>query len=125
VWFFFFFKQKKEQQVAPACVDEDLWDSCSYGTVVDGPPVPRRPPELPGRMSVPGKLCGLQPAAAHSVILSLQKCSFKTTFLTPSILRHTHVALFTDLGPAVASLISSGPGPRTSSPSTAVDGVVS
>ncbi|XP_075269159.1 transport and Golgi organization protein 1 homolog isoform X3 [Opisthocomus hoazin] len=49
--------------------------------VVDGPPVPRRPPELPGRMSVP------------------------------------------DLGPAVASLISSGPGPRTSSPSTAVDGV--
>ncbi|XP_064914613.1 transport and Golgi organization protein 1 homolog isoform X3 [Columba livia] len=47
--------------------------------VVDGPPVPRRPPELPGRMSVP------------------------------------------DLGPAVASLISSGP--RTSSPSTALDGV--
>ncbi|XP_050749272.1 transport and Golgi organization protein 1 homolog [Gymnogyps californianus] len=50
-----------------------------FGTVVDGPPAPRRPPELPGRMSVP------------------------------------------DLGPAVASLISSGP--RTSSPSTAVDGV--
>ncbi|KAM6355587.1 transport and Golgi organization protein 1 homolog isoform 2-T2 [Podargus strigoides] len=50
-----------------------------FGTVVDGPPVPRRPPELPGRMSVP------------------------------------------DLGPAVASLISSGP--RTSSPSTAMDGV--
>ncbi|CAM9864032.1 unnamed protein product [Bubo scandiacus] len=50
-----------------------------FGTVVDGPPVPRRPPELPGRMSVP------------------------------------------DLGPAVASLISSGP--RTTSPSTAVDGV--
>ncbi|XP_065486911.1 transport and Golgi organization protein 1 homolog isoform X2 [Caloenas nicobarica] len=47
--------------------------------VVDGPPVPRRPPELPGRMSVP------------------------------------------DLGPALASLISSGP--RTSSPSTALDGV--
>ncbi|KAK4824719.1 hypothetical protein QYF61_018107 [Mycteria americana] len=49
-----------------------------FGTVVDGPPAPRRPPELPGRMSVP------------------------------------------DLGPAVASLISSGP--RTSSPSTAMDG---
>ncbi|KGL87422.1 Melanoma inhibitory activity protein 3, partial [Charadrius vociferus] len=52
-----------------------------FGTVVDGPPAPRRPPELPGRMSVP------------------------------------------DLGPAVASLISSGP--RTSSPSTAMDGVAS
>ncbi|KAM6405350.1 transport and Golgi organization protein 1 homolog isoform 2-T2 [Pluvialis apricaria] len=52
-----------------------------FGTVVDGPPVPRRPPELPGRMSVP------------------------------------------DLGPAVASLIGSGP--RTSSPSTAMDGVAS
>ncbi|XP_042645436.1 transport and Golgi organization protein 1 homolog isoform X2 [Tyto alba] len=49
-----------------------------FGTVVDGPPAPRRPPELPGRMSVP------------------------------------------DLGPAVASLISTVP--RTSSPSTAVDG---
>ncbi|XP_030356085.1 transport and Golgi organization protein 1 homolog isoform X2 [Strigops habroptila] len=50
-----------------------------FGTVVDGPPPPRRPPELAGRMSVP------------------------------------------DLGPAVASLISSGP--RTSSPSSAMDGV--
>ncbi|XP_040467602.1 transport and Golgi organization protein 1 homolog isoform X2 [Falco naumanni] len=50
-----------------------------FGSVVDGPPVPRRPPELPGRMSVP------------------------------------------DLGPAVASLISSRP--RTSSPSTGMDGV--
>ncbi|XP_053918908.1 transport and Golgi organization protein 1 homolog isoform X2 [Cuculus canorus] len=50
-----------------------------FGAVVDGPPAPRRPPELPGRMSVP------------------------------------------DLGPAVASLMSSGP--RTSSPSTAMDGV--
>ncbi|KAM6323419.1 transport and Golgi organization protein 1 homolog [Aegotheles albertisi] len=50
-----------------------------FGTVVDGPPPPRRPPELPGRMSVP------------------------------------------DLGSAVASLINSGP--RTSSPSTAMDGV--
>ncbi|KAF4803540.1 hypothetical protein TURU_015146 [Turdus rufiventris] len=49
------------------------------GTMVDGPPAPRRPPELPGRMSVP------------------------------------------DIGPAVASLISSEP--RTSSPSTAMDGV--
>ncbi|NXH14538.1 TGO1 protein, partial [Bucco capensis] len=50
-----------------------------FGTVIDGPPPPRRPPELPGRMSVP------------------------------------------DLGPAVASLIGSGP--RASSPSTAMDGV--
>ncbi|KAM6128254.1 transport and Golgi organization protein 1 homolog isoform 2-T2 [Pterocles gutturalis] len=50
-----------------------------FGAVVDGPPAPRRPPELPGRMSVP------------------------------------------DLGSAVASLINSGP--RTSSPSTAMDGV--
>ncbi|XP_051471448.1 transport and Golgi organization protein 1 homolog isoform X2 [Apus apus] len=50
-----------------------------FGAVVDGPPAPRRPPELPGRMSVP------------------------------------------DLGPAVVSLTNSGP--RTSSPSTAVDGV--
>ncbi|XP_033917177.1 transport and Golgi organization protein 1 homolog isoform X2 [Melopsittacus undulatus] len=50
-----------------------------FGTVVDGPPPPRRPPELAGRMSVP------------------------------------------DLGPAVASLISSGP--RTSSPSSAMDGL--
>nr|XP_030125027.3 transport and Golgi organization protein 1 homolog isoform X1 [Taeniopygia guttata] len=50
-----------------------------FGTMVDGPPAPRRPPELPGRMSVP------------------------------------------DIGPAVASLISSEP--RTSSPSTAIDGV--
>ncbi|XP_009865601.1 PREDICTED: melanoma inhibitory activity protein 3 [Apaloderma vittatum] len=50
-----------------------------FGTVVDGPPVPRGPPELPGRMSV------------------------------------------SDLRPAVASSISSRP--RTSSPSTAVDGV--
>ncbi|KAM9382129.1 transport and Golgi organization protein 1 homolog [Phaethornis superciliosus] len=45
--------------------------------VIDAPPAPRRPPELPSRMSVP------------------------------------------DLGPAVASLINSGP--RTSSPSTAVE----
>ncbi|XP_061331459.1 transport and Golgi organization protein 1 homolog isoform X1 [Pezoporus flaviventris] len=52
-----------------------------FGTVVDGPPAPRRPPELAGRMSVP------------------------------------------DLGPAVASLISSGP--RTSSPSSAMDGLQS
>uniref|UniRef100_A0A663M2G4 Transport and Golgi organization protein 1 homolog n=1 Tax=Athene cunicularia TaxID=194338 RepID=A0A663M2G4_ATHCN len=44
-------------------------------------------------------------------------------FLTPSMVRHMFVALFTDLGPAVASLISSGP--RTTSPSTAMDGVVS
>ncbi|NXO96748.1 TGO1 protein, partial [Certhia brachydactyla] len=50
-----------------------------FGTMVDGPPAPRRPPELPGRMSVP------------------------------------------DIGSAVASLISSEP--RTSSPSTAMDGV--
>ncbi|XP_053828749.1 transport and Golgi organization protein 1 homolog isoform X2 [Vidua macroura] len=50
-----------------------------FGTMVDGPPASRRPPELPGRMSVP------------------------------------------DIGPAVASLISSEP--RTSSPSTAIDGV--
>ncbi|XP_056344517.1 transport and Golgi organization protein 1 homolog isoform X2 [Oenanthe melanoleuca] len=50
-----------------------------FGTIVDGPPAPRRPPDLPGRMSVP------------------------------------------DIGPAVASLISSEP--RTSSPSTAMDGV--
>ncbi|KAM6083623.1 transport and Golgi organization protein 1 homolog isoform 2-T2 [Theristicus caerulescens] len=50
-----------------------------FGAAVDGPPAPRRPPELPGRMSVP------------------------------------------DLGPAVASLITSGP--RTSSPSTAMDGM--
>ncbi|XP_039915738.1 transport and Golgi organization protein 1 homolog isoform X2 [Hirundo rustica] len=50
-----------------------------FGTMLDGPPAPRRPPELPGRMSVP------------------------------------------DIGPAVASLISSEP--RTSSPSTAMDGV--
>ncbi|NXR52455.1 TGO1 protein, partial [Hippolais icterina] len=50
-----------------------------FGTMVDGPPAPRRPPELLGRMSVP------------------------------------------DIGPAVASLISSEP--RTSSPSTAMDGV--
>ncbi|XP_019405059.1 PREDICTED: melanoma inhibitory activity protein 3 isoform X2 [Crocodylus porosus] len=49
-----------------------------FGTMVDGPPAPRRPPELSGRMSAP------------------------------------------DLGPAVAALISSGP--RTSSPSTALDG---
>ncbi|XP_066034303.1 transport and Golgi organization protein 1 homolog isoform X1 [Chamaea fasciata] len=50
-----------------------------FGPMVDGPPAPRRPPELPGRMSVP------------------------------------------DIGPAAASLISSEP--RTSSPSTAMDGV--
>ncbi|XP_066172346.1 transport and Golgi organization protein 1 homolog isoform X3 [Sylvia atricapilla] len=50
-----------------------------FGPMVDGPPAPRRPPELPGRMSVP------------------------------------------DIGPAVVSLISSEP--RTSSPSTAMDGV--
>ncbi|KAM7027012.1 transport and Golgi organization protein 1 homolog isoform 1-T1 [Passerculus sandwichensis] len=50
-----------------------------FGTMVDGPPAPRRPPELPGRMSVP------------------------------------------DIGPAVASVISSEP--RTSSPSTAIDGM--
>ncbi|XP_015476549.1 transport and Golgi organization protein 1 homolog isoform X1 [Parus major] len=50
-----------------------------FGAMVDGPPAPRRPPELPGRMSVP------------------------------------------DIGPAVASLISSEP--RTSSPSTAMDGL--
>uniref|UniRef100_A0A8C0AXA1 Transport and Golgi organization protein 1 homolog n=1 Tax=Buteo japonicus TaxID=224669 RepID=A0A8C0AXA1_9AVES len=85
-----------------------------FGTVVDGPPVPRRPPELPGRMSVPGKLCGLQ---------LIHLCNLKTMFLIPSMVRHAFVALFTDLGPAVASLISSGP--RTSSPSTAMDGVVS
>ncbi|XP_058691219.1 transport and Golgi organization protein 1 homolog isoform X2 [Poecile atricapillus] len=52
-----------------------------FGAMVDGPPAPRRPPELPGRMSVP------------------------------------------DIGPAVASLISSEP--RTSSPSTAMDGLPS
>ncbi|XP_019372031.1 PREDICTED: melanoma inhibitory activity protein 3 isoform X2 [Gavialis gangeticus] len=50
-----------------------------FGTMVDGPPVPRRPPELSGRMSAP------------------------------------------DLSPAVAALINSGP--RTSSPSTGLDGV--
>ncbi|XP_041258342.1 transport and Golgi organization protein 1 homolog isoform X1 [Onychostruthus taczanowskii] len=50
-----------------------------FGTMVDGTPAPQRPPELPGRMSVP------------------------------------------DIGPAVASLISSEP--RTSSPSTGIDGV--
>ncbi|NWI98314.1 TGO1 protein, partial [Crypturellus undulatus] len=50
-----------------------------FGAVVDGPAVPRRPPELSGRMSVP------------------------------------------DLGPAVASLISTAP--RTSSPSAGMDGV--
>uniref|UniRef100_A0A8C4UW82 Transport and Golgi organization protein 1 homolog n=1 Tax=Falco tinnunculus TaxID=100819 RepID=A0A8C4UW82_FALTI len=91
-----------------------------FGSVVDGPPVPRRPPELPGRMSVPGRLCGLQPTAIYSVILSLQKWNVKPIFLTP---RHVFLALFTDLGPAVASLISSRP--RTSSPSTGMDGVVS
>lgn len=91
--------------------------------MVDGPPAPRRPPELPGRMSVPGELCGLQPTATYSAIFSLQKCNLKTTFLTPSTARRALVALFTDLGPAVASLISGGP--RTSSPSTAMDGVVS
>ncbi|XP_030091851.2 transport and Golgi organization protein 1 homolog isoform X1 [Serinus canaria] len=50
-----------------------------FGTMVDGPPAPRRPPELRERMSVP------------------------------------------DIGPAVASLISSEP--RTSSLSTTIDGV--
>uniref|UniRef100_A0A8C8E5M5 Transport and Golgi organization protein 1 homolog n=1 Tax=Otus sunia TaxID=257818 RepID=A0A8C8E5M5_9STRI len=94
-----------------------------FGTVVDGPPVPRRPPELPGRMSVPGKLCGLHPTATYSDVPSVQKCNLKPLFLTPSMVRHVFVAIFTDLGPAVASLISSGP--RTTSPSTAMDGVVS
>ncbi|XP_074846025.1 transport and Golgi organization protein 1 homolog isoform X2 [Carettochelys insculpta] len=51
-----------------------------FGAMVDGPPAPRRPPELSGRSSVP------------------------------------------DLGSAVAALINSGP--RTSSPSTAMDGMV-
>ncbi|XP_039561723.1 transport and Golgi organization protein 1 homolog isoform X2 [Passer montanus] len=50
-----------------------------FGAMVDGLPSPRRPPDLPGRMSVP------------------------------------------DIGPAVASLIRSEP--RTSSPSTGIDGV--
>lgn len=50
-------------------------------------------------------------------------CNLNPMFLTPGMVRHAFVALFTDLGPAVASLISSGP--RTSSPSTAMDGVVS
>ncbi|KYO43550.1 transport and Golgi organization protein 1 homolog isoform X2 [Alligator mississippiensis] len=50
-----------------------------FGSMVDGPPAPRRPPELSGRMSAP------------------------------------------DLGPAVAALMNSGP--RTSSPSAALDGV--
>lgn len=61
--------------------------------------------------------------ATVSAVLSLQKCNLKNMSLTPSMARHAFVALFTDLGPAVASLISSGP--RTSSPSTAMDGVVS
>ncbi|XP_064271854.1 transport and Golgi organization protein 1 homolog [Passer domesticus] len=50
-----------------------------FGAMVDGLPSPRRPPDLPGRMSVP------------------------------------------DIGPAMASLIRSEP--RTSSPSTGIDGV--
>lgn len=87
--------------------------------MVDGPPAPRRPPELPGRMSVPGKLCSLQ----LLITLSLQNGNFKRTFLTLHMVGHLPVALFLDIRPAVASLISSEP--RTSSPSTAMDGVVS
>uniref|UniRef100_A0A8D0GLR3 Uncharacterized protein n=1 Tax=Sphenodon punctatus TaxID=8508 RepID=A0A8D0GLR3_SPHPU len=51
-----------------------------FGAVVDGPPAPRRPSEMSGRMSVP------------------------------------------DLSPAVAALANSGP--RTSSPSAVMDGMV-
>lgn len=86
--------------------------------MVDGPPAPRRPPELPGRMSVPGKLCSLQ----LLITLSLQNGNFKRTFLTLHMVGHLSVALFLDMGPAVTSLSSE---PRTSSPSTAMDGVVS
>uniref|UniRef100_A0A803VU25 Nuclear pore complex interacting protein N-terminal domain-containing protein n=1 Tax=Ficedula albicollis TaxID=59894 RepID=A0A803VU25_FICAL len=55
-----------------------------FGTMVDGPPAPRRPPELPGRMSVPGKLCGLQPAATYSLLLPFKKAISSP----PSLPRH-------------------------------------
>uniref|UniRef100_H0YWT8 Transport and Golgi organization protein 1 homolog n=1 Tax=Taeniopygia guttata TaxID=59729 RepID=H0YWT8_TAEGU len=44
-----------------------------FGTMVDGPPAPRRPPELPGRMSVPGKLCGLLPTATCLLLFPFKK----------------------------------------------------
>uniref|UniRef100_A0A8U8AWQ0 Transport and Golgi organization protein 1 homolog n=1 Tax=Geospiza parvula TaxID=87175 RepID=A0A8U8AWQ0_GEOPR len=44
-----------------------------FGTMVDGPPAPRRPPELPGRMCVPGKLWGLQPTATYSLLFPFKK----------------------------------------------------
>ncbi|XP_048793845.1 transport and Golgi organization protein 1 homolog isoform X2 [Lagopus muta] len=69
--------QMMEVPSRPLSAPQREGSRAEFGTVVDGPPAPRRPPELPGRMSVP------------------------------------------DLGPAVASLISSGP--RTSSPATAKD----
>ncbi|XP_031452067.1 transport and Golgi organization protein 1 homolog isoform X3 [Phasianus colchicus] len=72
--------QMMEVPSRPLSAPQREGSRAEFGTVVDGPPAPRRPPELPGRMSVP------------------------------------------DLGPAVASLISSGP--RTSSPATAKDRAV-
>ncbi|PKU31436.1 melanoma inhibitory activity protein 3 [Limosa lapponica baueri] len=38
------------------------------GTVVDGPPAPRRPPELPGRMSVPVRGAPLPPPAPRDFL---------------------------------------------------------
>uniref|UniRef100_A0A8U8ALU2 Transport and Golgi organization protein 1 homolog n=1 Tax=Geospiza parvula TaxID=87175 RepID=A0A8U8ALU2_GEOPR len=49
--------------------------------------------------------------------------NFKPTFPTLSMVGHLLMAFFLDIGPAVASVISSEP--RTSSPSTTIDGVVS
>ncbi|XP_065595972.1 transport and Golgi organization protein 1 homolog isoform X2 [Cyrtonyx montezumae] len=69
--------QMMEVPSRPLSAPQREGSRAEFGTVVDGPPAPRRPPELPGRMSVP------------------------------------------DLGPAVASLVSSTP--RTSSPATAKD----
>ncbi|NXC12022.1 TGO1 protein, partial [Corythaeola cristata] len=45
-----------------------------FGTMVDGPPVPRRPPELPGRMSVPD----LGPAVASLISGGLRTSSPST-----------------------------------------------
>uniref|UniRef100_A0A669P460 Transport and Golgi organization protein 1 homolog n=1 Tax=Phasianus colchicus TaxID=9054 RepID=A0A669P460_PHACC len=52
--------QMMEVPSRPLSAPQREGSRAEFGTVVDGPPAPRRPPELPGRMSVPGKLCGPQ-----------------------------------------------------------------
>ncbi|NWW39497.1 TGO1 protein, partial [Panurus biarmicus] len=86
-----------------------------FGTMVDGPPAPRRPPELPGRMSVPD----IRPAVA-SLISSEPRTSSPSPSTTmdgvgnagakgPSPFPGTPLMSSSVLGPPLPSPIHYGP----------------